>query len=129
MIFCLNLPYALWYKPKNTFFAGIILPPYEPNMITIISLLDPIVEQLQEFYLGQNICIHGHPNGKFTRLAVLCAIGNSLAIWKVLGYAGIVSYHLCTFCILKQSDVECLDPSVLYHCVRAEVIIAAEQWW
>jgi len=108
--------------------SGITPPPHEPNMITITSLLDPIVEQLQEFYLGQNICTHRHPNGKFTRLAVLCAIGDSLAIRKVLGYAGIASHHLCTFCTLKRSDIECLDPSVLHHHVGAEVIAATEQW-
>jgi len=46
----------------------------------------------------------------------------------VLGCAGIASYHLCTFCTLKWSDIECLDPSVLHHHIGAEVIAATEQW-
>jgi len=60
MIFYLNLPYHLQYKPKNTFFVGMIPLPHELSVVTISVLLNPLVEQLKLFYSGIIIQTHCH---------------------------------------------------------------------
>ena len=60
-MFYLNLPYYLQYKPKNTFFADMTPLLYEPSVVTISVLLNPLVEQLKLFYSGIIIQTHCHP--------------------------------------------------------------------
>jgi len=128
MMFCLNLPYYLCHKPKNTFFARITSPSYEPSVTTITALLDPIIDQLHHFYHGMIVCTYRHPEGINKHIGVLALIGDLLAICKVLGFAGIASlYHFYSFCSLNRTDIESLDADLGRPRIGLEVIVAAEE--
>lgn len=102
---CLNLPYELQRLPKNTFFVGIIPPPYEPSVTTITAVSDPVVAQLKTLWKGKNIRTYHHPNGSFKRVAVLVQIGDLLAVRKAFGFAGIASHNICSFCTIQKSEI------------------------
>lgn len=128
MMFCLNLPYHLRHKPENTFFAGITPPPHEPSVTTITSLLDPLVAQFREYYHGKLVRTHHHRAGAIKRVAILPAIGDLPAIRKALGFAGVASHHMCTFCDIRKLDIEELDTSRWKARIGVNVIAAAEKW-
>jgi hypothetical protein len=50
---CLNLLYELCHKIENMYFARITPPPHEPNAITLNSLYNPLVDQLEQFQREQ----------------------------------------------------------------------------
>ena len=109
-MFCLNLPYELQQLPENTFFVGITPPPKEPTVMTITALADPVVDQLEALWTGKTIWSYQHPDGIATRVAVLPAIGDLMAIRKALGFAGIAVHNFCSFCDLQLSQIDVLDP-------------------
>lgn len=63
VLYCLNLPPDLRYRPENTFIIGLTPPPRAPTMITICHLLEPIIGPAFKFSKDQiNIirqCIQG----------------------------------------------------------------------
>jgi len=128
MMFCLNLPYHLCHKPKNTFFARITSPSYESSVTTITALLDPIIDQLHYFYHGMIVCTYCHPEGINKYIGVLALIGDLLAIYKALGFTGIASlYHFYSFCSLDRTDIKSLDANLGRSRIGLEVIVAAEE--
>ena len=128
MLFCLNLPYELQHLPENTFFAGIIPGPKEPNVITITAVSDPIVEQLNTMWHGKNIQTYCHPGGTPVHVAILPAIGDLLAMRKALGFAGISSHHFCSFCELLLENIDDLESSSWKLRTGPTVKAAAMQW-
>jgi len=60
-------------------------------------------------------------------VVLLPAIGDLPAICKALGFAGVISYHFCSFCILHKSDIENLNSGAWKLQKGTEVIAAAEQ--
>jgi hypothetical protein len=105
----------------NTFFPGITPGPKEPNVTTINAVSDPIVDHLDAMWHGKIIQTYHHPNGKWTRVAVLPAIGDLLAIRKALGFAGIRSHNFCSFCNLQWADINNLDINSWKMRTRVEV--------
>jgi hypothetical protein len=69
-------------------------------MITMTRLADPIVDQLEDMWVGKNIRTHRHPAGIPIRVGILCGIGDLLAIRKAMGFAGVSSHNFCSFCSL-----------------------------
>jgi len=128
MMFCLNLPYELQQLPENTFFAGITPPPKEPTVTTITALADPVVDQLEALWTGKTIRSYQHPDGIATRVAVLPAIGDLMAIRKALGFAGIAVHNFCSFCDLQLSQIDVLDPRKWKERVGVNVLAAAVEW-
>lgn len=128
MLVCLNLPYEQQHLIENTYFAGITPPPKEPTMTSITELSNPIVDQLCAWYEGKNICSHRHPAGAFKRVAVLPIIADIRAIRKALGFADVTSHNFCSFCNLRRTDIECLDPSYWSARVATDVRMAAVEW-
>ena len=127
MMFGLNLPYYLWHQPENTYFAGITPPSYESSIMTIIALLDPIVEQLQHFYHGQIVWTYWYQTGITKKVALLPAIGDLPAICKAFGFAGVMFYHFCSFYTLYKSDIGNLNSETWKPRNGREVIIAVAQ--
>ena len=54
----LNLPYHCRFKRENTILLGIIPGPSEPSR-DINQYLNPFVKELQEFYAGVTMNVHG----------------------------------------------------------------------
>jgi len=109
-MFCLNLPYYLCHKPKNTFFAGIISSSYKPSITTITALLDPIIDQLHHFHYSVIIFTYCYPESINKHIGVLALIGDSLAVYKALRSTRIASLHyFCLFCSLDRTDIKSLD--------------------
>jgi hypothetical protein len=52
---CLNLPYEMWHLQEIAFFVGITPPPKEPTVTTMAALLDPVVDQFQEMWIGRMV--------------------------------------------------------------------------
>jgi hypothetical protein len=125
---CLNLPYNIRHKPEYTFFAGITPPPHEPTITTISSLLDPIVNELQELYIGKNIPTYHYPDGVFQKIAILLVIADLLAVCKALGFTSVTSHHFCSFCTLQHSNIESLDTTSWELWAGPRVRAAAQEW-
>jgi hypothetical protein len=125
MMTCLNLPYELQRLPENTFFLGIIPPPREPSVTTIIALSDPVIDQLEAMWKGKHIRTHRHPLDSFKRVGIIVTIADLLAMRKVLGCAGISSHNFCSFCKLSKVDIDSL---VFSPRLGAEVRAAAQEW-
>jgi len=61
-------------------------------------------------------------------IGILVLIGDLLAIYKALGFAGIVSFHhFCSFCSLSRLDIESLDVNLWRPQIGLEVIAAAKE--
>jgi hypothetical protein len=106
MMSCLNLPYELQRLPENTFFVGIMPPPREPSVTTIVALSDSLVDQLHAMHEGHLIRTHRHRLGSFKRVAVIVTIADLLAMRKGMGTAGISSNNFCSFCKLLKVDID-----------------------
>ena len=128
MMCCLNLPYEYRNLPEYTFFAGITPPPHEPTMTTMTHLADPIVDQLEDMWIGKHIRTHRHPGGTPIRVGILCGIGDLLAIRKAMGFAGVSSHNFCSFCSLQLHDIEVLDSSLWRNRVGVNVVADATDW-
>jgi hypothetical protein len=128
MLFCLNLPYEQQHLIENTFFAGITPPPKEPTVITITAVSDPVIDRLSALYNGKLIRTHRYPKGILKRAAVLPLIGDLMAIRKVLGFARVRSHNFCSFCNLRHTDMDSLDPNSWSLRIGTEVGLAAEEW-
>jgi len=128
MMFCLNLPFELQRLPQFTFFAGITPPPKEPTVTSITALADPIVDRLEVMWKGKVIRTYRHPKGLFTRVGVLAAIGDLMAMRKALGFAGISSYNFCSFCTLQLPDIDNLDCQSWAVRVGDDVLKASKKW-
>lgn len=46
VLYCLNLPLHLYYKPENNFIIGIMPPLNLPKPTTISHLLEPVIEAI-----------------------------------------------------------------------------------
>ncbi|EPQ53349.1 hypothetical protein GLOTRDRAFT_46026 [Gloeophyllum trabeum ATCC 11539] len=128
MLFCLNLPEHLQWAPENTFFAGITPPPNEPSVTTITHIVDPVIDQLADFYTGKLIPTYKHPHGSWTRAGVMPFIGDLVAIRKGAGFASHSAEPFCSFCPLRRSEIESLDLASWGTRTGAEVRMAAGLW-
>jgi hypothetical protein len=125
---CLNLPYELWHLEGYTYFVGMTPPPKEPTVTTMAALSDPVVDQFQEMWKGKMIPTFNHPDGDFYRAAIIAAIGDILALKKLLGCAGHTSRNFCSFCKLQYADIDQLDYENFEPRRGWEVLRHAKAW-
>lgn len=128
MAFCLNLPLELQHLVENTFFVGITPPPKEPTVTTINALSDPVMDQFLEMWKGRHIQTYEQPDGALHRVAVIPAIGDLLALKKLLGFAGHASPNFCSFCKLLRSEIDRLDHANFVPRNGAEILHWAKAW-
>ena len=67
----MNLPRNLRNKPENLLLVGIFPGPSEPTNIN--GFLKPLVDELEEFWIGKELEIYGCSSKKNVRCALLCA--------------------------------------------------------
>ena len=106
-----NLPRSLRYKQENIILVGIIPGPKEPKL-TINSYLEPLVDELKEFWSGVNLTLPSDNNIK-VRVCLICVTCDVPAIRKVCGFVGHkarlgCSKCLCEFNHLQGGGLQCL---------------------
>ena len=107
MLFCMNLPPELRYKPENVFLVGIIPGPKEPNVLQMNNLLRPLVTELQELWAGKQLnCGDRLLKVRAALVALTCDLP---AARKVAGFGSHASTHFCSVCYLRRKDIESLD--------------------
>lgn len=110
---CLCLPHWLRDRPENICLAGIIPGPTKPHEDDVHHFLDPLVEDLVEFwtsgvYLSRTArCLLGRLARAM--LAFVCCDMDACRVAS--GFASHTSEAFCCYCNLLKSEINNLDPS------------------
>ncbi|EJD36461.1 hypothetical protein AURDEDRAFT_130065 [Auricularia subglabra TFB-10046 SS5] len=124
----MNLPPELRYLPENLFFAGIMPPPSQPDVVTISNLINPLVDQLVDLYNGTILRTALHPDGITVRIAILPVIGDLPAIRKLCGYVAPTAELMCSYCDTVLAAIEDLNWNSWGIRTAAEVREIALRW-
>ncbi|EJD44021.1 hypothetical protein AURDEDRAFT_125337 [Auricularia subglabra TFB-10046 SS5] len=124
----MNLPPELRYRPENLFFAGIMPPPFQPDVVTISNLIDPLVEQLIGLFSGKAMKTAHHPDGVTVRVAILPIVGDLPAIRKLCGYVAPTADFLCSYCPTLHAEIDDDLGGVGYLRQPNDVRNAAARW-
>jgi hypothetical protein len=109
MLYCMNLPPKIRYLPENVFFIGITPGPKAPTIQTIAHILAPLVQVLNEFWIGKVLPTFCHPNGLTIRAMILPVIADLEAIRKISGFLGHGATQFCSYCTCTHNEIESLD--------------------
>ena len=106
-----NLPRNLRYLQENVILVGIIPGPKEPKL-NINSYLEPLVDELKEFWSGVQITLSSEKNITAC-ICLICVSCDIPAVRKVCGFLGHqarlgCSKCLCEFKHLPSGGLECL---------------------
>ena len=93
----MNLPRSARYKPENVMLVGILPGPSEPSDIN--SFLDPLVNELNAFWQGKELHVHGETSKKVIRCALLCASCDLPAGRKLCGFLSYNAHYGCSRCL------------------------------
>ncbi|XP_065892610.1 uncharacterized protein [Dysidea avara] len=94
-----NLPRSIRYKRENIIIVGIIPGPKEPKL-TMNAYLMPLVQDLEEFWIGVNIkCNNYIPNTLCIRAAVICCASDIPASRKLCGFVAHSATLGCSKCL------------------------------
>ena len=98
----LNLPPHARYKVENMYLAGVIPGPREPSLTQINHLLQPLVNELNEFW-DPGVWYTRTPNchaGKLVRAALVPLICDLKAARQVMGHGSHSAKKFCSICSL-----------------------------
>jgi hypothetical protein len=97
---CLNLPYAIRYKPENMYVAGIIPPPREPSTTELNHYAKPVIDALVDSWKdGVRYSRTAlHPQGRTTRSSIIAAVMDLPAARHASQLASHSSHHYCSAC-------------------------------
>lgn len=98
----LNLPYHCWFKRENTILLGIIPGPSEPSR-DINQYLNPFVKELQEFYAGITMNVHGINEPQTVRCLLLGIACDMPASKKACGFLSHSALFGCSKCYKEFS--------------------------
>ena len=107
----LNLPPELRFLPENICLVVITLGPNEPSPHQLNHFLRPLVDELRILWH------HGihlrrtafRQSGRVVRAVMIPLICDLLALRKAAGFASDAPKHVCSFCLLKRSDMNNLS--------------------
>jgi hypothetical protein len=112
VLYCLNLPPHLRYKPENVFICGISPPPNAPDTTTISHLLDPVLASVAKYHgvtPPQSVATSKHPDGTFVQLKVAPLIADLEGSRKISGFLSHSAIMFCSFCLCTLAMIENLD--------------------
>ena len=111
LLYCLNLPPHLRYRPENMFIAAITPPPYAPNITTISHVLDPIITSVLKYNSapGQSVSTFKHPDGVSVMVKAVPLIADLEGNNKVSGFLSHAADMYCSFCLSHHHDMEDLN--------------------
>lgn len=99
-----NLPRSLRYKQENVILVGIIPGPTEPKL-TINSYLEPLVDELKEFWSGVNVTLPSG-NNVTVRVCLICVTCDVPAVRKVCGFVGHKARLGCSKCLCEFNHLQ-----------------------
>ena len=111
LLYCMNLPFHLRYRPENTFIIGLTPPPHAPNPTTISHLLDPVIISTIKYGAapGQDVPTYRHPNGIPVQVKVAPLIADLEGSRKVGGFLAHGATMFCSFCLCTIDQLEDLN--------------------
>jgi len=127
---CLNLPPSIRYKPENMYLAGIIPGPREPSLTQINHLLEPLVEELLEFWTPGiwYTCTPQWEHGRLARAALVPLICDLKAARQVMGHGSHSARKFCSICQLPRDEINATDHNSLAAVSSAEYRRRAMKW-
>ena len=129
VLICLNLPPTQRYKVENVFLFGIIPGPREPSLDEVNHLLQPLIDELKEFWTGIFFASTSqHPQGRTIRAAIFPLIADLPALRKVGGFGSHSSIRFCSFCTLSKHNLEEIDKSNFHPQTNDEHLKQANAW-
>ena len=96
IITVMNLPRNLRNKQENVFLVGLLPGPSEPSNIN--GFLEPLVNELNEFWQGKELKIYNESGKKLVRCALLCASCDLPAGRKLCGLLSYSARMGCSRC-------------------------------
>jgi len=100
-----NLPRQVRYKRENTIIVGIIPGPKEPKL-TMNLFLQPLVDELKEFWKGVVIDCNKHPlKSLLIRAAIICCASDIPATRKLCGFVGHAARLGCSKCLKEFPSI------------------------
>lgn len=107
----LNLPVDIRYQVENMFLVGIIPGPAEPSLEQINHILEPLVNDLLQFWdPGVFIKQTAHyAGGRLCFSALVPVVCDLPAARQVSGTASHAATHFCSFCTLPFHDIDNLN--------------------
>lgn len=98
----MNLPRSVRYKRKNVILVGILPGPCEPKG-NINSYLEPLIEELQDFWTGVKLNVNSGPSVSQTivRCALMCVACDLPAGRMLCGFLGHSAKLGCSKCFKK----------------------------
>ena len=107
----LNLPRDVRYKVENVLLIGIMPGPHESKM-NINSYLEPLVDELLQFWEGIELTVATEAVPKLVQCALVCASCDLPAGRKVCGFLGHAAAYGCSKCKKKfPGTIGCMDYS------------------
>ncbi len=107
----LNLPVDIHYRVENMFLVGIIPGPAEPLLDQINHILEPLVDDLLQFWdPGVYIKQTAHyTRGRLCFSVLIPVVCDLPAARQISGSASHSANHFCSFCKLSLRDIDNLD--------------------
>ena len=127
---CLNLPPAIRYKAENMYLAGVIPGPREPSLTQINHLLEPLVEELLEFWTP-GVWFTRTPQweyGRLVRAALVPLVCDLKAARQVMGHGSHSARKFCSICQLPRDEINVTDDSKLLAISSTEYRRRAAKW-
>jgi hypothetical protein len=127
---CLNLPPSIRYKAENMYLAGVIPGPREPSLTQINHLLEPLVEELLEFWTP-GVWLNRTPQweyGRIIRAALVPLICDLKAARQVMGHGSHSAKKFCSICQLPRDEIDVMDENKLVALTSIEYRKRAMKW-
>jgi len=127
---CLNLPPSIRYKAENMYLAGIIPGPREPSLTQINHLLEPLVEELLEFWTP-GVWFNRTPrweHGRIIKAALVPLVCDLKAARQVMGHGSHSARKFCSICQLPRDEIDVTDKSKLVAISSTEYRRRAVKW-
>jgi hypothetical protein len=130
VLYCLNLPPHLRYKPENTFIIGLTPPPRLPDVITICHLLDPVISSVLKYGAapGQHVPTFHHPECVSVQVKTAPLIADLEGSRKTAGFLGHSAAMFCSFCLCTSDQLADLNLAAWQTRQSAQVRAQAEEW-
>lgn len=127
---CLNLPPSMCYKMENIFLVDIISGPHEPAIHQINHLLQPLVDNLLDFWKDGMFYTQTalHSRALLIHCAVVPLVCNLPAARQMSGFASYSSNTFCSFCLQTLEHIEDLDYKRWKSCMCEEHRKIAQVW-
>lgn len=127
---CLNLPPAERYKQENIYLVGIIPNPNEPSLDEINHCLQPIVDELLQFWSPGiwYTTTASHPKGRLVRCALITLVCDLPALRKVAGFTAAKHTFCCSVCYQQIRDISNIEIDSVRLRDRSSHLANAKRW-